>query len=64
MGTLHHLRSLKADYMMDALGVGKPSLLKGDENEEMSRETMEDIEKTRRKLTEVSVSRELNCSEA
>jgi len=49
---------------MDALGVGKPSLLKGDENEEMSRETMEDIEKTRRKLTEVSVSRELNCSEA
>jgi hypothetical protein len=48
--------------MMDALGVGKPSLLKGEENEELSKETMEDIEETRRKLAEVSVSQELDYS--
>lgn len=50
MGTLSHLRSLKADHMMDALGVAKPSLLKGEEDEDMSKETMEDIEETSRKL--------------
>jgi hypothetical protein len=55
MGTLSHLRSLKADYMMDKLGVGNPSLLKGAEDEAMSKETMEDIEETRRRLAEVSM---------
>jgi len=64
MGTLGHLRSLKADYMMDALGVAKSSLLKGDVDKEMSKEMVEDIEETRRKLAEVSMSQELGYSAA
>jgi hypothetical protein len=64
VGTLSHLRSLKADYMMDALGVAQPSLLKGEEDEEMSREMMEDINETRRTLAKLTVSHKLEDSVA
>ena len=50
LGTLSHLRSLEADHMMDVLGHASSSLLKGAQDEEMSKETIADIEETRRKL--------------
>jgi Tfp pilus assembly protein FimT len=42
--------------MMDALGVAQSSLLKGEEDEEISRETMEDIDEARRTLAKLTVS--------
>jgi hypothetical protein len=62
MGTLSHLRSLKADYMMDTLGVANSSLLKAEDGEETSKETMEDIKDTRRTLAELSVDQKLEDS--
>ncbi|PMD62597.1 uncharacterized protein K444DRAFT_345967 [Hyaloscypha bicolor E] len=62
VGTLSHLRFLKADYMMDALGVAQSSLLEGEEDEEMSREMMEDINETR--MAKLTVSHKLEDSVA
>ncbi|KAE9371464.1 hypothetical protein N431DRAFT_24725 [Stipitochalara longipes BDJ] len=62
LGTLSHLRSLEADHMVDALGVARSSLLEGTENEEISKETMADIEETRRKLMTLPMSVDRPCS--
>ena len=64
LGTLSHLRSLGADHMMDALGYATSSLLKGAQDEEMSKETMADIEETRRKLMTLPMSVEIPVSVA
>lgn len=50
MGTLSLLSALKADHLMDAMGVGNPSLLEGPKDERLSKETAEDLEETRKKL--------------
>jgi hypothetical protein len=57
MGTLSLLRMLKADHMMDALGVQAPSLLDGPQDENLSRETMEEVENTRRKLESITMDK-------
>jgi hypothetical protein len=57
MGTLSLLRTLKADHMMDALGVQAPSLLDGPQDENLSRETMEELENTRRKLERITMDK-------
>jgi hypothetical protein len=57
MGTLSLLRTLKADHMMDALGVQAPSLLDGPHDENLSRETMEEVENTRRKLESITMDK-------
>jgi hypothetical protein len=54
MGTLSLLSALKADCMMDAMGVGNPSLLGGPSEDALSRETAEEVEETRRKLESIS----------
>ncbi|KAH9208894.1 hypothetical protein DL95DRAFT_449616 [Leptodontidium sp. 2 PMI_412] len=50
MGTLSLLSALKADHLMDAMGVGNPSLLEGPKDERLSKKTAEDLEETRKKL--------------
>jgi hypothetical protein len=57
MGTLSLLRTLKADHMMDALRVQAPSLLDGPKDENLSRETMEEVENTRRKLESITMDK-------
>jgi hypothetical protein len=54
MGTLSLLSALKADHMMDAMGVGNPSLLEGPKDERLSKETADEVENTRRKLAGIS----------
>jgi hypothetical protein len=49
---------------MDALGVAQSSSLKGEEDEEISRETMEDIDEARRTLAKLTVSQKLEDSVA
>jgi len=58
MGTLSLLRTLKADHMMDAMGVQAPSFLQGPPDERLSRETVEEVENTRRKLERITIH---NC---
>lgn len=47
--------TFEADAMMDALKVHNPSLLVGNKNEQLSKETMDEVEATRRKLAGLSV---------
>jgi len=62
LGTLSHLKSLEADHMMNALGYAKSSLLKGAQGEKMSRETLADIEQSRRKLMTLPMSVDVPAS--
>ncbi|KAG0645974.1 Sterol uptake control 2 [Hyphodiscus hymeniophilus] len=55
MGTLSLLSALKADHMMDAMGVGNPSLLDRPKDEPLSKETVDQVEETRKKLAGISV---------
>ncbi|TVY47295.1 hypothetical protein LOCC1_G002860 [Lachnellula occidentalis] len=57
MRVLSLLTSAKADHMMNALGVTKPSVFEGAENAGLSEETIADIEKTRQKLAGISIGR-------
>jgi hypothetical protein len=57
MGTLSLLRMLKADYLMDAMGVQASSLLDGFESETLSHETMEAVETTRRKPENITFNK-------
>ncbi|KUJ16593.1 uncharacterized protein LY89DRAFT_734689 [Mollisia scopiformis] len=50
MGTLSLLGALKADTMMNAMGVGTSSLLEGTSNELCSRQTAKDLEIAEQKL--------------
>lgn len=54
MGMLSLLSALKADHMMDVMGVGNPSLLVGPKDEQLSKETAEEVEQIRRKLVGIS----------
>ncbi|RDW74872.1 hypothetical protein BP6252_06014 [Coleophoma cylindrospora] len=47
--------TFEADVMIDALRVHNPSLLVGSQNEQLSKETMDEVEATRRKLAGISV---------
>lgn len=55
MGILSLLSALKADHMMDALGVPNASLLDGQNDERVAEQTMWDMEETRRKLAGISM---------
>lgn len=56
MGILSLLTSAKADYMMDALGIVKPSVFGGGGDDVLSEETMRSIEDTKRKLAGLSAA--------
>ncbi|KAH8797255.1 hypothetical protein F5884DRAFT_864402 [Xylogone sp. PMI_703] len=62
MGILSLLSALKADHMLNAMGVSNPSLIQGTKDEKLAREAMEDLEKTRRKLTGISIGQQLDDS--
>ena len=62
MGTLSLLSALKADHMMDAMGVPNPSLLDGPKNERLKKETEVVVEETRRKLASISESQKSEMS--
>jgi hypothetical protein len=47
--------TFEADVMIDALKVHNPSLLVGNKNEQLSKETMDEVDATRRKLAGISV---------
>ncbi|TVY17475.1 hypothetical protein LARI1_G004822 [Lachnellula arida] len=55
MRVLSLLTSAKADHMMNALGLTKPSVFEGAEDAGMSEETIADIEETRQKLAGISI---------
>ena len=55
MGTLSMLSALKADHMINALGVGSTSLLDGAKDDQVSREVAEEVKETR-KLAGISAS--------
>ncbi|CZR67764.1 uncharacterized protein PAC_17663 [Phialocephala subalpina] len=55
MTILSHLSILKADRMMDAMGVGSSSLLEGARNEVVANETAKDLEIARKKLAGITM---------
>ncbi|KAG4430749.1 hypothetical protein IFR05_013770 [Cadophora sp. M221] len=55
MGTLSLLSALKADHMMDALGVPNGSLLGGQNDERVAEQTMRDMQETRKKLAGITM---------
>ncbi|KUJ12572.1 uncharacterized protein LY89DRAFT_673527 [Mollisia scopiformis] len=52
---LSHFSILKADRMMDAMGIGSSSLLEGPRNEAAAKETVKDLEKARKKLAGITM---------
>jgi hypothetical protein len=58
MGTLSILSALRADHMMNALGVPNSSLIADSKGEGLSSETVKEMEETRKKLAEIAVSQE------
>jgi hypothetical protein len=50
LGILSMLSTLKADHMMDSIGVPAPSLLEGPKDAQLSKEIMDNVEETRQKL--------------
>lgn len=55
MGTLSLLSALKADTMMDAMGVGSSSLLEGTRDEEVAKQAAIDMEDARQKLAGIAL---------
>jgi hypothetical protein len=58
MGTLSILSALRADHMMNALGVPNSSLIADSKSGGPSSETVNEMEETRKKLAEIAVSQE------
>lgn len=58
MTILSHLSILKADRMMDAMGIGSSSLLDGTRNEDVAKETARDLEVTRQKLAGITMDQQ------
>ena len=54
MVVLSMLGALKADHMLDAMGVPNKSLLEGEVDEKAAEQAKKDIEETRRKLADIS----------
>ncbi|TEY32123.1 hypothetical protein BOTCAL_0757g00040 [Botryotinia calthae] len=55
MGTLSVLSALRADHMMDSLGINNPSLIGGPDRHSLSTETRMQVEDTRLKLAGMSM---------
>ncbi|PQE19556.1 hypothetical protein CJF31_00011420 [Rutstroemia sp. NJR-2017a BVV2] len=56
MSTLSVLSALRADYMMDSLGIQHASLLGGPTGQGLSDETMKEVEETKTKLASISLN--------
>jgi hypothetical protein len=60
MSTLSVLSALRADYMMDSLGIQHASLLGGPKDQGISDETMKEVEETKAKLASISLNNNPN----
>ncbi|PQE32102.1 hypothetical protein CJF32_00001691 [Rutstroemia sp. NJR-2017a WRK4] len=60
MSTLSVLSALRADYMMDSLGIQHASLLGGPKDQGISDETMKEVEETKTKLASISLNNNPN----
>jgi hypothetical protein len=58
MGTLSLLSALKADTMMDAMGVGTTSLLEGAKDEKAAKQAAKDMEDARQKLAGIALGQD------